>query len=218
MSRQKGGIEAGETSRVPGPLPLLFNHTGLLCFFIIPSLSLPQGLCTCCLLYLGPSSACSLHDNLFAAFRSQLTCHLLREVLPNHQSFSTVSPGFFKACGTICKDCPHLFVCFFSAPLLDYKFHESGDCVFVLFAVSLQVLPLRLCRVCAQYILGPHILALKVKMICPFANMGVVFHLYASICAIPSVLNALPSAFTWKNGFETQHKWTREKVHLKVLT
>ena len=47
MSKQKGDIGAGETSRVPGTLPLLFSHTGLLCFSVIPSLSLPQGLCTC---------------------------------------------------------------------------------------------------------------------------------------------------------------------------
>ena len=50
-----------------------------------------------------------------------------------------------------------------------------------------------------------------------FCKHGAVFYLYASIRAIPSVLNALPSAFTWKNGFKTQRKWTREKVKLKVL-
>ena len=47
MSKQKGEIGAGETSRVPGTLPLLFSHAGHLCFSVIPSLSLPQGLCTC---------------------------------------------------------------------------------------------------------------------------------------------------------------------------
>lgn len=156
MSKQKGEIGAGETSRVPGAVPLLFNHTGLLCFFVIPSLSLPQGLCTCCSLYLGPSSACSLHDYLFAAFRSQLTCHLLREVLPNHQLFSTVSPGFFKACGTTCKDCPHLFVCFFSAPPLDYKFHESGDCVCLICSISPGPTPASVQSLCSVNIGAPH--------------------------------------------------------------
>ena len=100
------------------------------------------------------------------------------------------------------------------SPPLDYKFHESRRCVRLVCSISPGFSPI---------VWHPSVLnnssvpccVLKVKPVCLFLDMQDVACICAFAHAISSAWNALPSAFTRDNGFNSQIKWTGEKVHLE---